>query len=78
MTSSRLTVLIVLVVGVAVFAGAFGLATSPLWEPIGGLAGLTFWLLVVVLASTSSVRMPGGTIVDVGFAPVVVCASTLR
>jgi putative nucleotidyltransferase with HDIG domain len=56
------------VVGVASIVGV------PLWPSIGGGAGLAFWIVVVLLGSSSSVRMPGGTIVDVGIAPLVACA----
>src|SRR4051794_5756929 len=58
----------------AVVIGAFGLAIAPLWPAIGDPIGLTFWLIIVLLGSSASVRMPGGTLVDVGIAPLVACA----
>ena len=52
-----------------------GLAIAPLvavdrWAP----PGLLFWVAIVALGSSSSVRMPGGTLVDVGIAPLLACA----
>src|SRR3954451_23189317 len=57
----------------AVVIGAFG-AIAPLWPAIGDPIGLAFWVVVVLLGSSASVRMPGGTLVDVGIAPLVACA----
>src|SRR6478609_2524477 len=72
--SFRFKAYITTVTAVAVFVGVVGLTLSPLWPPIGGPAGLLFWVVVVALGSSASVRMPGGTVVDVGIAPLVACA----
>ncbi len=54
--------------------GAATLIRPDLWAPIGGTPGLIFWVVVVAAGSSSPVRMPGGTMVDVGVAPVVAAA----
>jgi hypothetical protein len=72
--SFRFKAYITAVTAVAVIVGVVGLTLSPLWPSIGGPVGLVFWVAVVVLGSSASVRMPGGTVVDVGIAPLVACA----
>ena len=62
------------VTGGAVIVGLLAVAFAPLWSSIGGPEGLLFWIVVVTLSSSSSVRMPGGTIVDVSTAPLLACA----
>lgn len=70
----RLKTLLGSVATIAVVIGAWAVSTDSLWVPIGGMPGLAFWVVVVVLGSSSSVRMPGGTVVDVGIAPLIACA----
>src|SRR6266513_1164698 len=72
--NSRFRAYIAAVTTVAIVTGVLGLALAPLWPPIGGLAGLIFWVAVVIFGSSASVRMPGGTVVDVGIAPLLACA----
>ena len=67
--TSRFKAYITAVTVAAVLVGAVGLALSPLWPPIGGPVGLAFLGRIVALGTSNSVRMPGGTIVDVGIAP---------
>src|ERR1035437_9978837 len=38
---------------------------------IGVLLGILFWLGMTLVASSLAVRMPGGSVVDVAFAPIV-------
>ena len=71
-TGFRAYIAAVTVLGVA--AGVIWLAIAPLWPSIGGPEGLVFWIVIVTLGSSASVRMPGGTVVDVGIAPLVACA----
>ncbi len=69
----RLTALVVAVGFVALLATATAAWLTALSPPIGGWAGLAFWIAVVALGSVS-VRMPGGAVVDVGVAPVLAAA----
>jgi putative nucleotidyltransferase with HDIG domain len=39
--------------------------------PGGDTAGLLFWIVLTVVGSSLAVRMPGGNVVDVAFAPIV-------
>ena len=71
---SRLGVLLAGVITSASVLAAVTLWEPRVWPPIGGAEGLAFWVVVVFLGSSSSVRMPGGTMVDVGVAPVVAAA----
>jgi putative nucleotidyltransferase with HDIG domain len=43
--------------------------------PDGLWLGILFWIVLTLIGSSLSVRMPGGTMVDVGFAPVVAAMS---
>ena len=43
--------------------------------PSGLLLGLVYWLALSTIGSSLAVRMPGGSVVDVGFAPVVAAMS---
>jgi putative nucleotidyltransferase with HDIG domain len=70
----RFKAYIAAVTTVGVVLGAATLLTSPLWPSLGGPSGLIFWIAVVLLGASSSVRMPGGTIVDVSTAPLLACA----
>ena len=59
--------IIATVIALAIAIAILGLAIAPLWPSIGGLPGLAaFWLVSVLLGSWHQVRMPGGTLVDVG------------
>ena len=70
----RLKALLVVVTTLGVVVATWAIAAGFLWASIGGLPGLAFWVAIVVLGSSSSVRMPGGTLVDVGIAPLIACA----
>ena len=70
----RLWALLTCVIALGAIATTWALATAAVWTPIGGLTGLAFWLVIVALGSSSSVRMPGGTLVDVGIAPLLAAA----
>ncbi len=72
--TTRLKVYLAAVTTTAAVVGVYGLAVAPLWLPIGDVGGLAFWVALVIFGSSSSVRMPGGTVVDVGIAPLVACA----
>ena len=78
--SRRLGVLIAIVV----LASGILLASAVLWYPVDGaisitrppspngiLLGVLFWIALTIAGSALAVRMPGGSIVDVGFAPLV-------
>ncbi|MDQ3881130.1 MAG: HD domain-containing protein, partial [Chloroflexota bacterium] len=56
-----------------VTAGGFVLAAVTvlfsLDSEIGGIAGLVFWVILATVASAMPVRLPQGTLVGVGFAP---------
>ena len=70
----RLRALLFAVAAGAAVVGVWAVSANALWPSIGGLAGALFWLVLVVLASSTSVRMPGGTAVDVGIAPLLASA----
>ena len=70
----RLRALLTAVSATAVVTGVWAVSTSSLWPSIGGPAGAFFWVVLVALGSSSSVRMPSGTVVDVGIAPLLATA----
>ena len=70
----RLKALLTAVSATAVVTGVWAVSTTSLWPSIGGYAGAFFWVVLVALGSSSSVRMPGGTVVDVGIAPLLATA----
>jgi len=70
----RFKAYIAAVTALAALMGVGALLTSPLWPTVGGPTGLLFWIVVVLLGASYSVRMPGGTIVDVSTAPLLACA----
>jgi putative nucleotidyltransferase with HDIG domain len=70
----RLRALLIVVTTTAVVTGVWAVSNNALWPSIGGPSGALFWVALVALASSSSVRMPGGTVVDVGIAPLLACA----
>ena len=70
----RLRALLIVVTTTAVVVGAWAVSSTSLWPSIGGPVGVAFWVVLVALGSSSSVRMPGGTVVDVGIAPLLACA----
>ena len=43
---------------------------SPGGDQVGVVLGLGFWVVLALVASSLAVRMPGGTLVDVSFAPI--------
>jgi HD-GYP domain-containing protein (c-di-GMP phosphodiesterase class II) len=72
--TSRFKAYIAAVTAIAAVVALYGIAVAPLWPPIADAGGLVFWVALVVFGSSSSVKMPGGTVVDVGIAPLVACA----
>ena len=76
-----LALLIVLVVAVSACLLALAVPSGP-WQsisptgsPNGVWLGLGFWILLTLAGSSAAVRMPGGGLVDVGFAPLVASMS---
>ena len=61
------------VTAAAVILGIGAVLAFPLWPSIAGPLGLGFWIVVIALGTSNSVRMPGGTIVDVSTAPLLAC-----
>src|SRR4051812_23989938 len=57
----------------AVLLGITAVVAFPIWPSIAGPVGVGFWVVVVALGASNSVRMPGGTIVDVSTAPLIAC-----
>jgi len=70
----RLRALLTAVSATAVVTGVWAVSTTSLWPSIGGPGGAFFWVVLVALGSSSSVRMPSGTVVDVGIAPLLATA----
>src|SRR6476469_6854669 len=72
--TSRFKTYIAAVVVAAAVVGALTLFWTGLWPDIGGYAGLGLWVAIVMFGASSSVRMPGGTVVDVSMAPLIAAA----
>jgi putative nucleotidyltransferase with HDIG domain len=56
---------------------AISINNSPHGEPTPGdvFLGLAFWIALTLAGSSLAVRMPGGTLVDISFAPIVAAMS---
>jgi putative nucleotidyltransferase with HDIG domain len=67
----RVRRLILITVAVAVLAIAAASVLYPIRPEIGGLPGLAFWTLAMLLASALPVRLPRGTFVSVAAAPMI-------
>jgi putative nucleotidyltransferase with HDIG domain len=59
----------------AIFSCPIGAAVEIKGAPDGVWLGVLFWIVLTVVGSSLAVRMPGGSFVDVGFAPVVAAMS---
>ena len=75
----------VLIATAALASGAL-LASAAFWCPIGAgisikgapngpLLGVGFWIALTVVGASLTVRMPGGSFLDLGFAPIVAAMS---
>jgi putative nucleotidyltransferase with HDIG domain len=62
--------LILAAVAVAVVVLATATLLFPIRSALGGPIGLAFWVLATLLASAMPVRLPRGTVVSVGSAPI--------
>ena len=68
--NTNVTRLILATVAAAVVVIAAALFLFPIRSPIGGIAGLAFWTLATLVASAMPVRLPRGSVVSVGSAPI--------
>ena len=80
--SRRLGILIIFVALVSAMLFASAIFVCPIDSrvairdvPNGLFLGVVFWIALTLVGSSLAVRMPGGTVVDVGFAPVVASMS---
>lgn len=62
------------VVAAAVGIALLSFLVVPIQPAVGGLSGLTFWVIVAALASAAPVRMPTGSLVNVVIGPIVAVA----
>src|ERR1035437_2414576 len=73
-------------IGIVALASGVLLASASLWFQIGGgvslngkpdgvWLGVLFWIVLTLAGSSFAVRMPGGSFVDVSFAPIVAAMS---
>jgi HD-GYP domain-containing protein (c-di-GMP phosphodiesterase class II) len=69
-TTSRLALLVGSVSLTALVLGSAAWLWHPLSSDIGGLSGLAFWVLVVLLAAAAPVGVAGGAVADVTIAPI--------
>jgi HD superfamily phosphohydrolase YqeK len=80
--SRRLGILIIFVALVSAMLFASAIFVCPIDSrvairdiPNGLFLGVVFWIALTLVGSSLAVRMPGGSVVDVGFAPVVASMS---
>ena len=73
--NTRTRNLILATVAAAVFMTAAAYVLFPFRPQMGGLPGLIFWIVAAFAASALPVRLPRGTIVSVGSAPLMAAAS---
>ena len=66
----NVTRLILATVAAAILVIAAAIFLFPIRSEIGGLPGLAFWTLATLVASALPVRLPRGTVVSVGSAPI--------
>ena len=66
--------LVLATLAAAILAIAAAIVVFPIRPEIGGPAGLIYWTVVALLASVMPVRLPRGTVVTVGVAPVLASA----
>ena len=67
--SIRLKLFVASTIAAAALLLAAAIAFVPVNPAIGGLAGLAFWVGLALIASALPVRLPAGTTISVGFAP---------
>jgi hypothetical protein len=67
--SIRLRVFVASTIAAAALLLAAAIAFVPVNPAIGGVAGLAFWVALALIASALPVRLPAGTTISVGFAP---------
>ena len=68
--NTNVTRLILATVAAAILIIAAAIFLFPLREPIAGLPGLGFWIVATLVASAMPVRLPRGSVVSVGSAPI--------
>ena len=68
--NATVTRLILAAVAAAVLVIAAATFLFPIREPLGGLPGLIYWIAATLLASAMPVRLPRGSVVSVGSAPI--------
>jgi len=73
--ASKLTWLVAGVIASTVAASAAVIATANLQPEIGGWLGLAFWVVIALGSAAAPVRMPGGTLVNTTFAPLLAAAA---
>jgi HD superfamily phosphohydrolase YqeK len=61
--------------GAAILRGSVGENLEIKGAPDGIWLGLLFWIALTAIGASMAVRMPDGTVVDVGFAPIVAAMS---
>lgn len=67
--STRLKILVATTIAAAALLLTAAIAFVPVRPAIGGPLGLPFWVFLTLVASALPVRLPAGTTVSVGFAP---------
>jgi putative nucleotidyltransferase with HDIG domain len=67
--NTRLKALVIATITVASVLLVAVIVSLPIRSGIGGLTGVAFWTALSLIASALPVRLPAGTLVSVGFAP---------